>query len=70
MLNRNFPDYFAETDDSPQPETIAIMKWMKKIPFVLSADIHSGGMFAMYPFNNYSKLYQPTLPYCYFLKVL
>ncbi|XP_007951593.1 carboxypeptidase M [Orycteropus afer afer] len=51
-LNRNFPDAFEFNNVSRQPETEAIMKWLKTETFVLSANLHGGALVASYPFDN------------------
>ena len=50
-LNRNFPDPFDRTGKI-QPETQAIINWVKSMPFVLSANLHGGTMVANYPYDN------------------
>uniref|UniRef100_A0A0K8TBC4 Carboxypeptidase M n=1 Tax=Lygus hesperus TaxID=30085 RepID=A0A0K8TBC4_LYGHE len=52
-LNRDFPShkYPSDTMDPVQPETAAIMEWMYKYPFVMSAAIHGGALVANYPYD-------------------
>ena len=51
-LNRNFPDRFGREQRSIQPETQAIIDWLKQYHFVLSANLHNGALVANYPYDN------------------
>ncbi|XP_062019626.1 carboxypeptidase SOL1 isoform X1 [Rosa rugosa] len=53
-LNRDFPDQFFHMNDDVdvlQPETRAIMKWLRKIHFTASASLHGGALVANYPWD-------------------
>lgn len=59
-LNRNFPD--PEDGLHPdgkawQPENIAMMNFVKKHNFVISANLHTGSEVVNYPWDTWSKLH-------------
>ncbi|KRZ18696.1 Carboxypeptidase -like protein [Trichinella zimbabwensis] len=53
-LNRNYPNIWKTTNDAKnyQPETLAFMSWIEKIPVILSMDIHGGSLVVNYPYDS------------------
>ena len=51
-LNRDFPKRDVVDTHTPQPETKALMAWMKEHPFVLSSNLHGGSLVANYPWDD------------------
>ncbi|XP_062228026.1 carboxypeptidase SOL1-like isoform X4 [Phragmites australis] len=53
-LNRDFPDQFFSVNNDinyRQPETRAIMNWVKQEHFTASASLHGGALVANYPWD-------------------
>ncbi|XP_056851790.1 carboxypeptidase SOL1 isoform X5 [Raphanus sativus] len=53
-LNRDFPDQFFPINEDlslRQPETTAIMTWLREIRFTASATLHGGALVANFPWD-------------------
>lgn len=53
-LNRNFPDQFkdpVDTTEGREPETIAVMNFIRNRHFTLGANFHGGDLVANYPYD-------------------
>ncbi|XP_050428707.1 carboxypeptidase D-like isoform X2 [Adelges cooleyi] len=59
-LNRDFPDIFYFKEKPLQPESRAIVQWLKYVPFVMSLSLHGGSLVANYPYDS-SPDSHPTL---------
>lgn len=52
-LNRDFPDRInPKSNKDRQLETMYIMEWSKRYPFVLSLALHGGALVVNYPYDN------------------
>jgi carboxypeptidase D len=67
-LNRSFPDWFFDPDNSGagrQPEVLAVMQWSAGHSIDLAANMHGGTIVANYPWDNNSagaSVFSPTDP--------
>jgi succinylglutamate desuccinylase len=54
-INRNFPDPEVSSPPPLQPETVAMMAYMREKHFVLSANLHAGTEVVNYPWDKWTR---------------
>jgi hypothetical protein len=54
-INRNFPDPEVSSPPPLQPETVAMMSYMREKHFVLSANLHAGAEVVNYPWDKWTR---------------